>query len=60
VAQLYKFVRAHGASMIVASYSRYAVDLNRPADDAPLYAGQPATGLCRHKPLPVTRSTGRE
>lgn len=46
VAQLYEFARACGATMIVARYSRYVVDLNRPADDAPLYAGQPATGLC--------------
>ena len=46
VAQLYEFVRDRGASMIVANYSRYVVDLNRPADDAAMYEGQLATGLC--------------
>ena len=29
VAELYAFVRDMGASMIVADYSRYVVDLNR-------------------------------
>jgi N-formylglutamate amidohydrolase len=32
--------------MIVASYSRYVVDLNRPANDEVMYAGQTSTGLC--------------
>ena len=49
VAKLYGFVKALGASVIVANYSRYVVDLNRPDDDAALYEGQAATGLCpRH------------
>ena len=46
VADLYEFVKERGASMIVANYSRYVVDLNRPADDAAMYEGQLATGLC--------------
>jgi N-formylglutamate amidohydrolase len=46
VSELYGFARDMGASMIVANYSRYVVDLNRPPDDAPMYAGQLATGLC--------------
>jgi N-formylglutamate deformylase len=46
VARLYDFVRDLGASLLVAQYSRYVVDLNRPADDTALYAGQVATGLC--------------
>jgi len=46
VARLYDFVRELGASMLVANYSRYVVDLNRPATDDPLYKGQVATGLC--------------
>lgn len=46
VAQLYEFARDRGASMIVANYSRYVVDLNRPADDAVMYEGELATGLC--------------
>ena len=46
VAELYDFVRELGASMLVANYSRYVVDLNRPASDDVLYEGQVATGLC--------------
>lgn len=46
VAELYAFARDLGASVIVATYSRYVIDLNRPGDDAALYAGQLATGLC--------------
>jgi N-formylglutamate amidohydrolase len=46
VARLYTFVKDLGASMIVANYSRYVVDLNRPADDSALYEGQLVTGLC--------------
>ena len=46
VAELYGFARELGASMIVANYSRYVVDLNRPASDEALYPGQVATGLC--------------
>jgi N-formylglutamate amidohydrolase len=46
VAQLYDFASQRGASMLVAHYSRYVVDLNRPADDTALYPGQRATGLC--------------
>lgn len=46
VARLYDFVRDLGAHLLVAEYSRYVVDLNRPASDASLYPGQVATGLC--------------
>ena len=46
VAELYSFARELGASMLVANYSRYVVDLNRPATDEALYAGQVTTGLC--------------
>ena len=46
VARLYDFAKEMGAYMIVARYSRYVVDLNRPADDEALYPGQLATGLC--------------
>ena len=35
-----------GASLLVANYSRYVVDLNRPPDDDALYPGRHATGLC--------------
>lgn len=46
VARLYEFVEGLGASLLIANYSRYVVDLNRPADDTALYTGQLATGLC--------------
>lgn len=46
IARLYGFARDMGASMIVPRYSRYVVDLNRPADDSSLYPGQNTTGLC--------------
>jgi N-formylglutamate amidohydrolase len=46
VAQLYDFARELGASVLVAKFSRYVVDLNRPASDEALYPGQLATGLC--------------
>lgn len=46
VAELYNFVKESGASLLTADFSRYVVDLNRPADDASLYDGQVATGLC--------------
>ncbi|HSG65087.1 MAG TPA: N-formylglutamate amidohydrolase, partial [Gammaproteobacteria bacterium] len=49
VAQLYGFAAELGASLLVARYSRYVIDLNRPPDDAAMYEGQVATGLCpRH------------
>lgn len=46
VAQLYEFARDRGASMLVANFSRYVIDLNRPVDDAAMYEGRLATGLC--------------
>ena len=49
VSELYAFARDLGASLLVANYSRYVVDLNRPSTDEALYDGQIATGLCpRH------------
>lgn len=44
VDRLYEFVRERGASVLRANYSRLCIDLNRPPDDAPLYAGA-TTGL---------------
>lgn len=46
VATLYDFAPGLGASMLVANYSRYVVDLNRGVEDEPLYEGQVSTGLC--------------
>lgn len=43
--RLYDFLDALGASVLVATHSRYAVDLNRPPDNASLYPGQDTTGL---------------
>ncbi|WP_028310933.1 N-formylglutamate deformylase [Derxia gummosa] len=43
---LYAFAEAMGASILGAKVSRYAIDLNRPADGQSLYPGQTTTGLC--------------
>lgn len=53
VGRLYRFARVLGASILVPTYSRYVVDLNRPSDNASLYPGQNTTGLC-----PVTGFDG--
>jgi N-formylglutamate deformylase len=37
--RLYEFAKAMGASILVATHSRYVVDLNRPPDGASLYPG---------------------
>lgn len=42
---LYDFVASMGAWTIHAHYSRFVVDLNRPADGTPLYPGRDETGL---------------
>jgi len=44
IPQLYDFAKALGASMIIGQYSRFVIDLNRPADDKPLYTTA-TTGL---------------
>lgn len=46
VPRLYEFHRDIGASVLIAQYSRYVVDLNRPADGTPLYPGQAETSVC--------------
>jgi len=43
--RLYDFVGGLGASVLVATHSRYVVDLNRPPDNANLYPGQDTTPL---------------
>ena len=43
---LYRFVPATGATFIVATHSRYVVDLNRDPSGALLYAGADNTELC--------------
>ncbi|GGD01335.1 N-formylglutamate deformylase [Undibacterium terreum] len=42
---LYNMATELGASVLVANYSRYVIDLNRPTDDTNLYPGQDTTGL---------------
>jgi formiminoglutamase len=44
VPQLYGFASQMGASLLMARYSRFAIDLNRPEDDTPLYQSA-TTGL---------------
>ena len=43
--RLYDFLHDLGASVLVATHSRYVVDLNRPPDNANLYPGQDTTGV---------------
>ena len=44
--RLYAFADPLGASLLVPVHSRYLIDLNRPSDDAPMYAGRNNTELC--------------
>ena len=44
VDRLYDFVTTAGVGLLVATHARYVIDLNRPPDDAALYAGR-ITGL---------------
>ena len=44
--RLYDFANELGASVLVATHSRYVIDLNRSPDGASLYPGQSVTGLC--------------
>ena len=46
VPRLYSWRRELRATLLVATLSRYVVDLNRPPDGAPLYPGQAETGVC--------------
>ena len=43
--RLYAFAHELGASLIVPTYSRYLIDLNRPPEDTPMYPGVNNTGL---------------
>jgi N-formylglutamate deformylase len=43
---LYAFAKEMGASLIVPRYSRYLIDLNRPSENTPMYAGSNNTELC--------------
>jgi N-formylglutamate deformylase len=43
--RLYDFLQDLGASVLVATHSRYVVDLNRPPDNVNLYPGQDSTGV---------------
>lgn len=44
--ELYAFAADLGASLLVPRYSRYLVDLNRPPENTPMYAGRNNTELC--------------
>jgi N-formylglutamate deformylase len=44
--RLYDFVHELGATVVVATHSRYVVDVNRPPDGANLYPGQDTPRLC--------------
>ncbi|MEJ8840036.1 N-formylglutamate deformylase [Ramlibacter sp. AN1133] len=44
--RLYSFAAELGASVLQPHVSRYVIDLNRPADDRPMYPGASNTELC--------------
>lgn len=44
--RLYAFARDLGASVIVPLHSRYVIDLNRPPENSPMYAGANNTEVC--------------
>ena len=46
VDRLYAFARAAGATLVVATHSRYVVDLNRDPTGMSLYPGSDVTELC--------------
>ena len=46
VDRLYDFAKGLGASLLVATHSRYVIDVNRPPDDRPLYPGAENSELC--------------
>lgn len=46
IPRLYENAKRLGASILVANYSRYVVDMNRPPNNASLYPGQSVPGLC--------------
>jgi N-formylglutamate deformylase len=54
VEKLFAFARDAGASLVIATHSRYVVDLNRDPSGAALYAGADNTELC------PTRTFGNE
>ena len=43
---LYAFARDRGAGTMVPHHSRYVIDLNRPPENTPMYAGANNTELC--------------
>ncbi len=45
VDRLYDFLEDLGATVLVATHSRYVVDLNRPPGDAPLYPGMTGSSV---------------
>jgi N-formylglutamate deformylase len=51
--RLYAFAGELGASLIVPRFSRYHIDLNRPSENTPMYAGQNNTEL-----VPTRHFTG--
>lgn len=44
--RLYAFAGELGASLLIPHESRYLIDLNRPSDNQPMYAGANNTELC--------------
>ena len=55
VDKLYEWAPSQGASLVVTPWSRYVIDLNRPLDNAPLYANHSGSSL-----VPVQTFNGEE
>jgi N-formylglutamate deformylase len=55
--RLYVFAKEMGASILMATHSRYVVDLNRPSDNTNLYPGQSVTACARWIPSTTHRCT---
>lgn len=55
VPKLYEFARQTGAHVLIANYSRFVIDLNRPADDQPLYTNLPPQGYFLRRCLMAPR-----
>lgn len=51
--QLYSFAQDMGIHLLIATHSRYVVDLNRPPNGQSLYPGKFTTGIC-----PITSFDG--
>jgi N-formylglutamate deformylase len=65
VSQLFSFAKDFDVSVLKTNISRYVIDMNRPADNTPLYPGQSGTQLCPtssfdHQDLYINKPTDED